>query len=341
MAISGGSLSQLMSQPMSQSMSQTVDSYTDLNALDKVKAMGRDKDPEALKQIAKQFESMFVSMLMKEMRSSVDVFAEDSLFNSSETRFHRDMYDQQLSLNLSAGKGIGLADALYRQMTEQYQSHMDVSKTKPDTDSMGALDRTQDTLTQGAFTQGALTTQGTLNVQPTKSLDNNTDQPDLSSMSPEEFLDTIAPYATQAAQALKVDPKVLLAQASLETGWGRYVIKGEADNSFNLFNIKADSRWSGDSIAVNTLEYRDGVAAKETAQFRRYDSIEESFNDYVDFIQNNQRYQSALEKSDDAKAYVDELQLAGYATDPKYAEKIERLMSDDKIGKALNRRDIL
>lgn len=325
MAISGGSLSQLMSQPMSQSMSQTVDSYTDLNALDKVKAMGRDKDPEALKQIAKQFESMFISMLMKEMRSSVDVFAEDSLFNSSETRFHRDMYDQQLSLNLSAGNGIGLADALYRQMADQYQSHINVDKTASDSEPLGTLDRTQ----------------GAVSLQPNNQSVDKTNQPDLSIMSPEEFLDTIAPYAKQAAQALNVDPKVLLAQASLETGWGRYVIKGEADNSFNLFNIKADSRWSGDSIAVNTLEYRDGVAAKETAQFRRYESIEESFNDYVDFIQNNQRYQSALEKSGDAKAYVDELQLAGYATDPKYAEKIGRLMSDDKIDKALNRRDIL
>ena len=89
--------------------------YTDLNRLNKLK-VGEDRDSEAnLRQVAREFESLFISEMMKAMRSANDVLADD-LFNSNESKTYRDMYDQQMAVTLSQGKGMGMADVLVRQM---------------------------------------------------------------------------------------------------------------------------------------------------------------------------------------------------------------------------------
>ena len=120
---------------------------------------------------------------------------------------------------------------------------------------------------------------------------------------------------------------MLVAQSALETGWGRKVVQAvDGRSSFNLFGIKAGGGWNGESAAVNTLEYRDGIAALERASFRVYDSLRDSFDDYVDFLTSNPRYQQALEKVADARDFLRELQDAGYATDPDYADKIINIM---------------
>ncbi|WP_439134338.1 flagellar assembly peptidoglycan hydrolase FlgJ, partial [Pseudomaricurvus sp.] len=139
----------------------------------------------------------------------------------------------------------------------------------------------------------------------------------------ESFKEHLLLLARKAAEALGVHGEVLLSQAALETGWGKHLIKDESgQNSYNLFGIKADSSWQGDKAVVSTLEYRDGVPVRERASFRAYSSFAESFQDYVSFIKNNSRYQEALKAASDAVEYVKGLQQAGYATDPKYADKI-------------------
>ncbi len=149
---------------------------------------------------------------------------------------------------------------------------------------------------------------------------------------PEQFVETLLPLAESVAAELGVDPKVLLAQSALETGWGRYLVqRPEGGSSYNLFNIKADSRWSGDKAQVGTVEFRDGVAQKERAAFRVYDSYEQSFRDYAAFLQNSPRYQQALEQAGDPYRYLSGLQQAGYATDPEYAEKISRIFDGDVL----------
>ena len=141
------------------------------------------------------------------------------------------------------------------------------------------------------------------------------------------------PLAEKAAGMLGVSPSVLLAQAALETGWGKFVTRDTASgkSSFNLFNIKADSRWQGDAVQVQTLEYRGGVPEKEQARFRAYEDYADSFNDYVEFLQTNPRYQQALEQAEDPGRFVRELHAAGYATDPEYATKIERIFNSDLL----------
>jgi flagellar protein FlgJ len=129
-----------------------------------------------------------------------------------------------------------------------------------------------------------------------------------------------------------LSPEALLAQAALETGWGRHVMsRNGGGSSHNLFGIKADSSWDGDRVRQTTLEFKDGVALKTKAAFRAYDSYGQSLSDYVRFIQSNPRYSRALEAVGDERRYFRELQRAGYATDPNYAEKIEQILDSDAM----------
>ncbi len=140
---------------------------------------------------------------------------------------------------------------------------------------------------------------------------------------PSAFIQRLLPAATRAAEQLGLEPLALIAQAALETGWGQRMFKTSSGaDSHNLFGIKAHGNWQGDVAVVDTLEYRQGIAQKEKARFRAYDSPEQSMQDYVSLIQQNPRYQAALNAAADAKSYFRQLQAAGYATDPNYAEKI-------------------
>ncbi|UFH48024.1 flagellar assembly peptidoglycan hydrolase FlgJ [Pseudomonas sp. KNUC1026] len=141
--------------------------------------------------------------------------------------------------------------------------------------------------------------------------------------SPDEFIATMLPMAQDAAARIGVDPTVLVAQAALETGWGKSILRqDDGSSSFNLFNIKATGSWKGDSARAVTSEYENGQVVKETAQFRAYGSYADSFHDLVNLLQNNDRYQGVLKAADNPEQFVKELQKAGYATDPNYASKI-------------------
>jgi len=146
--------------------------------------------------------------------------------------------------------------------------------------------------------------------------------------SPAEFIATMLPMAEKAAARLGVEPRFLVAQAALETGWGKSMIRQQdGSNSHNLFGIKATG-WKGASATVTTTEYVNGKATREKAGFRAYDSFEQSFNDYVRLLENNGRYQKAIQvasTSGDSEGFVNELQRAGYATDPQYARKINQI----------------
>jgi len=144
--------------------------------------------------------------------------------------------------------------------------------------------------------------------------------------SPQEFVATMLPMAEQAAQKLGVDARYLVAQAALETGWGKSIIRQQdGSSSHNLFGIKTHNSWDGESARVLTTEYQGGKAVKEAASFRAYDSYAHSFDDYVSFLQSNGRYQDALNATDSPERFVRELQQAGYATDPQYARKVAQI----------------
>ncbi|OLU32680.1 flagellar rod assembly protein/muramidase FlgJ [Pseudomonas sp. PA15(2017)] len=144
--------------------------------------------------------------------------------------------------------------------------------------------------------------------------------------SAKEFMETMLPMAEKAAAKLGVDPTYLVAQAALETGWGKSIIKqGDGSSSYNLFGIKTHNTWDGDSARVMTIEYQNGKAVKEAASFRSYESFAHSFEDYVSFLQNNGRYEKALSSTANPEQFARELQKAGYATDPQYARKVSQI----------------
>ncbi|AZC17062.1 flagellar assembly peptidoglycan hydrolase FlgJ [Pseudomonas sp. CMR5c] len=149
--------------------------------------------------------------------------------------------------------------------------------------------------------------------------------------SSDEFVATMLPMAEQAAKRIGVDPRYLVAQAALETGWGKSVMRQQdGRSSHNLFGIKAGSSWQGGQARAITSEFRNGQMVKETAAFRSYDSYQDSFHDLVTLLQSNNRYQEVLKVADKPEQFVRELQKAGYATDPDYASKISQIAKQMK-----------
>ncbi|MGC6370235.1 flagellar assembly peptidoglycan hydrolase FlgJ [Pseudomonas sp. K2I15] len=144
--------------------------------------------------------------------------------------------------------------------------------------------------------------------------------------SQDEFVATMLPMAKEAAARIGVDPRYLVAQAALETGWGKSVMRAEdGTSSHNLFGIKAGQSWQGEQARAITSEFRDGAMVKETAQFRSYNSYQDSFHDLVTLLQSNDRYKDVVKSADNPEQFVRELQKAGYATDPDYASKISQI----------------
>jgi flagellar protein FlgJ len=304
--------------------SSIKDNYFDQNSLNSVKAMGRHNDPAALKEISKKFEAMFVQQMLKSMREANAVFAQDDVFSSDEVKFHQDMMDQQMVLNLTSGEGIGLAKSMYQQMQKLYGKPAEINSQSEPVKTLERVLRAPSMF------------KSTTNALKNDTVENNSVSGSKSSMAKtqEEFLEKVKPYAEKAAAELNVGTDVLLAQAALETGWGKHLIHdSQGNNTFNIFNIKATG-WQGKSVTVNTLENRQGIAQQERSAFRQYDDFEQSFADYVSLIKNNPRYKEALAAGDNSEGYAEELQKAGYATDPEYAQKIKRLINTDSIRSA-------
>lgn len=298
--------------------------FTDFAGLTALKAKARNDQSAAIDKVAAQFESMFMQMMLKTMRQAS--LTEDSLFNSQTMEKYRTMYDEQLSVNLAEAGGIGLAAEIKRQLAGKQNP---VTQNKSLQDYFKTPVAVQPQYVRSEQTQS----------EPEKPIENNPVEFDGTA---ETFVDKLKPYAQKAAAMLGIQPEALLAQAALETGWGKSQMKmADGKPSFNLFGIKADSRWDGKQANVSTLEFRDGIAKKERANFRAYESYEDSFNDYVNFIKENRRYQKALTKVDDAPAYFAAIQKAGYATDPEYANKVLSVMKKDEITNAYEDKDRL
>jgi flagellar protein FlgJ len=142
---------------------------------------------------------------------------------------------------------------------------------------------------------------------------------------PKEFVSRLLPHATSAARELGVQPQAILAQAALETGWGRHQIKqADGSPSHNLFGIKAGAGWAGPVTEVSTTEFVRGVAQRRVEKFRAYGSYDEAFRDYAGLLKASPRYRAVL-NTGSTEGFAQGLQKAGYATDPQYAAKISRI----------------
>jgi flagellar protein FlgJ len=289
--------------------------YSDFTGLQKLKLQARESQATARAEVARQFESLFVAQMLKAMRTAS---GGSGLLDSNKSLFYRDMYDQQIATEMAKSRGIGMAEVIERQLGGKTEGGSQQGKQVQDYRA-SPLWRNNGALVPGMA--GAARGDRVISGAPAEL-----------GQTREDFLRALWPHAEQAAQELGLAPEALLAQAALETGWGRHVMPGaNGQPSYNLFGIKADRGWDGQLVNMSTLEYKDGVAMKTRAAFRAYGSYTESFTDYVDFLKANPRYQRALAAASDPEAFVEELQRAGYATDPAYAAKLKRILGSEDL----------
>ena len=268
--------------------------YGDFAGLEQLKSGVRGNDAAAVRQVAQQFESLFARMMIKSMREAV---GRDPIFGSDQAQTYQGMFDDQLSLELTKGKGLGLADMLVRQLQKS-----------------AALGGAAATGTGAAATGGAPTPGATSGPAPAAT--------PASAAQRTSFISQVWPQAEQAAQELGVHPLGLVAQAALESNWGQNVPRSASGaSSNNLFGIKAGASWAGPAVSARTQEYSDGTAQTESAAFRSYANPGESFSDYVALLRGNPRFSAAL-GSGSVPSFAGALQQAGYATDPDYAHKV-------------------
>jgi peptidoglycan hydrolase FlgJ len=318
---------------MSITAANHADVYTDFQGLAKLRTEARADSPKALREAARQFEALFLQQMLKSMR---EANMGEGLMDNDQSKHYQSMHDQQLAIDLSKGRGLGLAETLMRQLGGQFpeaENGTPVAMNGNHASQLGGID-----------VRRAPTGRERVAVQATSMMEGGTGrelratEPGVHAAweSPQEFVQALRPHAERAAATLGTRPEVLIAQAALETGWGRAMPRHEDGSpSHNLFGIKADSRWDGERVAVQTMEFRDGLMQRERASFRSYDSLAQGFEDYVNFLRDNPRYQQALEAAGDGARYVRELQQAGYATDPEYADKINAILGGERLASAL------
>lgn len=286
----------------------------DLSSLDKLrqKAVSGDEGAEndALTAAARQFESIFTSMMLKSMRDANSSFKSE-LFSSQNEDFYRQMQDEQMISQLSASGSLGLADMIVAQLSA--------------VDGGAEAAQHSDDRFQDAMQRVQMAREAKVNRSNETATDSQSKVRQDAFDSPQSFVTSLKPYADKVAKALGIDGSLLLAQAALETGWGQKMVSNARGSSNNLFNIKADRSWQGDRVATQTLEYHDQTPVMEKAAFRSYPTFQESFADYAHFLASNPRYQTALQHGGNNEAFIRGIHQAGYATDPHYADKVLRV----------------
>lgn len=314
----------------------------DMNGFQRLQHTAR-VDPEAgVNGAAEQFEALFIQMMMKSMR---DATPSSGLMNSSATDTYQSMLDQQWS-QVMASRGMGLADVLVEQLERQGA----ISKAQPNADQelqaliagipRGTPRVLDDSNVANPDTMGTQHKQGSSRflaeleairqgVEKGNAVDEsalNQQGQTTASAHVDQFMQTLAAPAQAASVTTGVPAELILAQAALETGWGRHEIATRnGNNSHNLFGIKAGSHWQGETTDIVTHEYINGRRTQVVDTFRVYESFEHAFTDYASLISNNPRYAGVVQ-APSAEQAAQELQRGGYATDPRYADKLVAVM---------------
>ena len=287
----------------------------DSRGLDALKRKSRDvgnadSQKQALKQAAGQFEAVFMNMLLKSMRDSLP---KDGIGESDTTRTYTSMLDQQLSQKLS-DKGMGLADMIVKQLDKKLVDPAALKDMQTGAaGTMSTLQRLKSATAAASTPASGVSANAATNSASSAPLNGNA----------KDFVQARWADAQAAEQATGVPAQFILGQAALESGWGKRDIKyADGSTSHNLFGIKATGNWKGATVDAVTTEYVGGVARKVTEKFRAYSSYAESFADYAKLLTNSPRYAKTLSAGTDAAAFANNLQQAGYATDPNYAKKL-------------------
>lgn len=300
--------------------SPTPLSIFDAHALTALKSGLRRDDPQALKAAAQQFEALLLQTVLKSMRAAAP---QDGPFDSDQTRFYQELLDAQLAQTLAAKGGLGLAKVIEKQWARENQ---------PDDEpaDVSGMPLTASSPGFPFLRQRALPLPGPQAETPALPLEGAPQPPAASTTksaaSPaQSFVASVWPHAVAASQMTGIPARFIIAHAALESGWGRVEPKfADGRPSHNLFGIKAGPGWAGDVVEAVTTEFVAGQPVKRIERFRAYASYAEAFQDYARLIA--QRYAGIL-GSADPRRFAQGLQQAGYASDPDYARKLERVIA--------------
>jgi flagellar protein FlgJ len=313
----------------------------DVQGFDALRAQAGADPQKALKSTARQFDAVFIQMMLKSMREATP---QDGILDSNDSKQYTSMLDQQLAQQLSS-KGVGVADALITQLSR----NMGIGGASGAGGAGGAgalgnmLGGAANGGASGSGDAGNAAMLNALahaysNAQANGSLASGRGYSAQSALTPplrgkgdsprvDAFVDKMAAPAQAASAATGIPARFIVGQAALETGWGRGEIKNaDGSASHNVFGIKATPDWTGKTVAAVTTEYINGKARKIVQKFRAYGSYAEAMTDYAKMLRDNPRYASVLSTSHDAASFAHGMQKAGYATDPHYAKKLISIM---------------
>lgn len=303
----------------------------DVKGIGDLRLKAKLDNTEGIRIAAQQFEALFMNMMLKSMREAVP---KSGLFDSNQTDLFTGILDQQTSQKLAASHGIGLADMLVKQLTRAAGL---VDPANPALSPQPALPRVERTSQNNAAVP-----EKQYIAAASESNNSATPVPEsgasaLKQSAPhKDFVDRVWPHAVDASQALGVPPHFLIGQAALESGWGQREIRGaDGKPSYNIFGVKAGAEWHGEVAEAQTTEYVNGAPQKSVERFRAYASYGEAFRDYIGVLRNNPRYAQIAGGTTDVAKFAQGLQQAGYATDPLYANKLERIVNGNTLRQAL------
>ena len=282
----------------------------DATGLEAVKRQAREDPRAALKSAAQQFEAVFLHLVLKAMR---DATPESGLMDGEQGRFYLQLLDQQLAQTLAARGATGLAVVMERQL----------ARGLPQTPSLSPAAAGGRAGVRGAAPADKTPLSPTLSP-PSGERDNA--PPHV-----RDFINRLWPHALEASRVTGIPPHFMIAQAALETGWGRHEPRlADGRPSYNLFGIKAGRGWSGATVEAATTEFENGRAVSRSERFRAYGSYGEAFRDYARLLTGSPRYAEVLGSQDPA-AFARGLARAGYASDPMYADKLTRIIGSGTL----------
>ena len=286
----------------------------DTRSLDKLKYASGKNSPGAIKDTAKQLESLFMQELMKSMRATT---MSSGMLDNAGTEMGTNMLDSQRAQQMSGLPG-GLSDMIIKQLQRQLgTTDASTSEVPSPFKGLGGMTISKMSLRNDSATAAIAPASAAGSVASSRKLSNS-----------EQFVRLHQADAQAAEKATGIPANHILGQAALESGWGKHEPKmANGQSSHNLFGIKAGSGWTGKVAEVSTTEYSGGVAHKVTAKFRAYDSYEDAFKDHAKLLSQSPRYSQTVAQADTAQGFARGLQKAGYATDPAYADKLTKVIN--------------
>jgi flagellar protein FlgJ len=322
--------------------------YTDPNGL---AALKKDPNsPQAIRAVAQQVDALFLQMMLKSMRDANAAVGEA---DSNEMGMYQDMFDKQIALTMSQHQDLGLGALVTRQMSATAAAARAAGAAAAGGSAAGSAPAAAGSnglpaaRVAGAAVPGAPAAPPTpvpaTSAAPTTAVPATSATPSTPAAPPTSMTQAAAQFVAQvlpsiqvAAQSLGISPLAMLAQAALETGWGKRMARtATGAPSLNLFGVKADGNWSGARATANTVEYSGGVATQRQTAFRAYGSVQESISDFANLLKSSPRYARALAAGGNAQAYIAHIGQSGYATDPEYANKLNEILNGGALHGAL------